>query len=332
MTKTKTKKRALSGVKPTGTPHIGNYLGMIKPAIELQENYDAFYFVADYHSLTTLHDPGRLKEYTFDVTATFLALGLDPERSTFFRHSDVPEVTELTWILNCIINMGHLQRAHAYKAAKDKGEENEINVGLFGYPVLMAADILIYDSHIVPVGSDQVQHIEITRDLAQRFNHIFGETFVMPEAKVQESVMTIPGLDGQKMSKSYDNTIEIFAPARKLKKTVMRIVTDSKTVEDVKEPEKCNVFGLYKLFASPEEVEDLAKKYRSGGMGYGEAKKALFEVMNQQLGPFREKYYKLREDEKTMVKILKDGAQRARKVAREVMERVRSKVGIGKYL
>ncbi|RME80885.1 MAG: tryptophan--tRNA ligase [Planctomycetota bacterium] len=330
--KDSTIKRVLSGIKPTAAPHIGNYLAMIRPAIELQDEFDCFYFVADYHSLTTLRDRAKLKEYTYELVATFLALGLDPQKATFFRHSDVPEVTELTWILNCVCPLGLLMRAHAYKAAKDEGREEDVNAGLFDYPVLMAADILIYDSHLVPVGKDQLQHIEITRDLAGKFNRIFGDTFIMPEALVKEEVMTIPGLDGRKMSKSYGNTIEIFMPPNQLKKRIMSIVTDSTPIEEPKNPEKCNVFQLYKLFASKEEVENMQERYLKGGLGYGEAKQALFEVMDQHLKPYREKYEKLKKDRKYLESILAEGAKKARKIAWKVMDRVRRRVGLGRYL
>ncbi|RME04139.1 MAG: tryptophan--tRNA ligase [Planctomycetota bacterium] len=324
-------KRALSGIKSTGTPHIGNYLGMIRPAIELQEKHQTLYFIADYHALTTLHNPEKMRKNTYDIAATFLALGLDPQKSIFFRHSDVPEVCELAWILDCVINMGTLQRAHAFKAAKEKGLENEICVGLFNYPVLMAADILIYDSHLVPVGKDQLQHIEITRDIAQRFHHTFGETFVLPQALVQEETMTVPGIDGQKMSKSYNNTIEIFSSPKQLKKQVMKIVTDSTPLEKPKNPETCNVFALYRLFAPKEKVKKMEENYRKGGYGYGHAKKELLQVLEEHFAPYRKKYEQLRNDEKYLETILTQGAQKARNIAQQVMARVRKKIGYAPY-
>ena len=320
-------RRSLSGIKSTGTPHLGNYLGMIRPAIDLQESSDAFYFVADYHALTTEHDREAMRKSTYEVTSYFLSFGLDPNRAAFFRQSDVPEVTELSWMLSCVTAMGLLDRAHAYKAAKDRGEEGKVCHGLFAYPVLMAADILIYDSHVVPVGKDQVQHVEMTRDMAQRFNHIFGETFVIPEASVREEVMTIPGIDGQKMSKSYGNTIEALQPSKKLRKRMMQIVTDSTPLEDPKDPATCNAFALYKLFASEEEVADLAERYRAGGFGFGHAKQELFEKVDAYMAPYREKYETLRNDEDALEEILREGAKKARAVAQEVVGRARERCG-----
>ena len=228
------RRRSLSGIKPTGNPHLGNYLGFLKPALALQESRDTFYFIADYHALTTVRDPKLLKEQTYDLVATFAALGMDFEKHTFFKQSDVPEVTELTWLISTVTPLGLLMQAHAYKDAKAKGED--INDGVFQYPVLMAADILIYDSHEVPVGQDQKQHLEMTRDIAQRFNYIFGDTFVLPEPRIEEEVATIPGVDGRKMSKSYGNEIPLFSTEKQLRTAVMRIVTDSKSVEDVEGP------------------------------------------------------------------------------------------------
>jgi len=320
-------KRSLSGIKPTGVPHLGNYLGMMRPAIDLQDEYEAFYFVADYHALTTERDPEAMRRSTYEATAYFLAFGLDPNKAAFFRQSDVPEVTELSWMLSCVTAMGLLERAHAYKAAKERGEEGAVVHGLFAYPVLMAADILIYDSDVVPVGKDQVQHVEMTRDIAQRFNHLFGETFRIPEALVREEVMTIPGIDGQKMSKSYDNTIEALAPRKQLKKRIMQIVTDSTPLEEPKDPETCNVFAIYKLFATPAEVEEMADRYRSGGYGYGHAKQALFEAVDAQMAPYRERYQVLINDLGTLEDVLRDGARRARAVASEITDRARSRCG-----
>ena len=320
-------KRSLSGIKPNGPPHLGNYFGMIRPAIELQESYEAFYFVADYHVLTTLHDKEKMSEGTYDATATFLACGLDPERSTFWRQSDVPEVCELTWILSCMTSMGLLERAHAYKAAKDRGEAGSINHGVFTYPVLMAADILMYDSDVVPVGKDQVQHIEMCRDMAQRVNHTFGDCLKLPKAAVKEEVQTIIGTDGRKMSKSYGNGIPVFLPAKKLRKALMGVTTDSKGLEEPKDPDTCNVFTLYKLLATPEQQAELAEKYRAGNFGYGHAKQELFEVMDAYLAPYRERYMVLRADEDLLEDILQTGARRAREVGGVVLERVRQTVG-----
>lgn len=324
-----TRKRSLSGIKPTGMPHLGNYLGMIRPAIALQEEYDAFYFVADYHALTSTQDAALMREHSYDITAIFLAFGLDPERATFWRQSDVPEVCELSWVLSCIISMGALERAHAWKAAKDAGTSGALNHGVFSYPVLMAADILLYDSDVVPVGKDQVQHLEMTRDMAQRFNHTFGETLVVPRALVQEDVQTIIGTDGRKMSKSYNNTIPVFLSPKQLRKAAMRIETDSTPMEDSKDPDTCNVFALYRLFAGADEVAAMAEQYQAGGYGYGHAKQALFEAMNVHLGPFRERYEALRGDEDVLEDILRAGAQRAREAGGPVLERVRSRIGFG---
>ena len=323
-----TRKRSLSGIKPSGDPHIGNYLGMIRPAIALQDSYDAFYFVADYHALTSTHDSAVMQSHCYDITATFLALGLDPDRAVFWRQSDVPEVCELTWVLSCMTSMGLLERAHAYKAARDRGEAGTINHGVFAYPVLMAADILLYDADVVPVGKDQVQHIEMARDMAQRCNHIFGEgTLKLPQASVQEKVHTIVGTDGRKMSKSYDNAIPLFSSAKKLRKACMNITTDSKALEEPKDPDTCNVFALYRLFATGSQVDELAANYRAGGFGYGHAKQALFEVVDAQLGAARERYNDLRADEAALEAVLTLGAERAREVSLPVLARVRERVG-----
>ncbi len=323
--------RSLSGIKPTGTPHFGNYLGMIRPAIALQESCDAYYFVADYHALTTERDPVAMRRQTYEITATFLAMGLDPSRAAFFRQSDVPEVNELAWLLSCVTTVGELERGHAFKAKRDEGEGGRALHGLFAYPVLMAADILIYDSTVVPVGKDQVQHIEMARDMAMRFNHHFGETFVIPEASVREEVMTIPGIDGRKMSKSYDNGIDIFLPPKKLRQRVLQIVTDSTPLEEPKDPETCNVIALYRYFATPDEVAAMKARYREGGYGYGHAKLELFEKMNAFLGPHRERYEALMADTSQLEDILRDGAAKARKVAVEVVGRARERVGYPRH-
>ena len=323
-------KRSLSGIKPTGAPHLGNYLGMIRPAIELQSDYEAFYFVADYHALTSTHDGAEMRASTYDATAIFLAFGLDPERSVFWRQSDVPQVCELTWILSCMTSMGLLERAHAYKAAKDKGIAGSINHGVFSYPVLMAADILMYDSDVVPVGKDQVQHIEMARDMVQRVNHVFGDgTLRLPAASVREEVQTIVGTDGRKMSKSYGNTIPVFLPPKKLRKTLMSITTDSKGLDDVKDPDTCSVYALYRLFATADQTAEMAENYRRGGYGYGHAKQALFEVMDEHLAPYRERYVALRADEDTLEDVLREGKRRAGEVGGAVLERVRAAVGLG---
>lgn len=320
------RKRTLSGIKPTGNPHLGNYLGMLQPALAMQATHETFYFIADYHALTTVTDPAELRDSTYDLVAVFDALGMDFKAHTFFRQSDVPEVTELTWLLSCVTPMGLLERAHAYKDARQN--KQEVNHGLFAYPVLMAADILIYDSHEVPVGKDQKQHLEMTRDIAQRFNHLYGETFIVPEPRIAEAVATIPGLDGRKMSKSYDNVIPLFSTEKQLRKSVMRIVTDSKAVEDPKDPESCNVFQIFRQFAGKEQQAEWAGRYREGGMGYGDIKQATFEVINQHLAPKRERYFKVREDKAHLDAILTDGGRRAREVAREVLDRARKRMGL----
>ncbi len=318
--------RALSGIKPTGMPHLGNYLGMIKPALKLQETHETFYFIADYHALTTQPDPQKLRSHTYDLVATFVALGMDIEKHTLFKQSDIPEVTELTWLLSCVTPKGLLERAHAYKDAIAKNID--ANHGLFSYPALMAADILIYDSDYVPVGKDQKQHLEITRDIASRFNHIYGDTLVIPEPVIAPEVATIPGLDGQKMSKSYNNTIPLFLPEKKLRKLIMKIVTDSKSVDDPKDPNTCNVFSLFKFFATPEEHLLLSNQYQAGGLGYGEAKQICFEVINRELKTARNTYFSIRSDEEKLNQILRQGCNKAKKIAQEVLDRTRMKVGL----
>jgi len=317
--------RVLTGIKPTAMPHVGNLLGAIEPALRLQQEHEAFYFIADYHALTTLQDAAKMRQYRREVAATWLALGLDPARTALFDQSDVPEVAELTWLLACVLGTGALERAHAFKAAQADGRE--INVGTFLYPVLMAADILIYDSNLVPVGKDQKQHVEMARDMAIAFNHRFGEVFVLPEPLIRDDVATIPGLDGRKMSKSYGNTVELWLPEKQLRKKIMSIVTDSKGVEDVKDPETCNVFALYKLFATPEQVAELAARYRAPGMGYGHAKQALFEVMEARLGPARARYEALLAEGAELDAALEAGARRARGVAAGVLARAREASG-----
>lgn len=320
-----TPKRSLSGIKPTGQPHLGNYLGMIKPALALQKTHDVFYFIADYHALTSVRDAEVMREQSHELVATFAALGMDFDKHTFFRQSDIPEVTELAWLLSCVTPMGLLERAHAYKDAKSN--EAEINHGVFAYPVLMAADILIYDSHEVPVGKDQKQHLEMTRDIAQRFNHLYGETFILPEPRIEEAVATIPGIDGRKMSKSYGNELPLFSTEKALRKRVMRIVTDSKGVEDAKDPDDCNVFQIFRHFAGADAIAQWEQRYRDGGMGYGEIKQAVFEVINEEVSPYREAYFEVRSDVERLEAILAQGARKAREVAGQVLDRAREKVG-----
>jgi tryptophanyl-tRNA synthetase len=320
--------RVLSGIQPTGVPHWGNYFGAIRQHIALQNNEQAFYFIADLHALTTIHDAKVLQDYTREVALTYLALGLDPKRATLFRQSDVPEVAELTWLLMTVTPMHLLEKCHAYKDKKAKGLPAD--AGLFTYPVLMAADILLYDSDLVPVGADQVQHIEVTRDIAQRINGIYGEVLTLPNAHVVEATAKVPGTDGEKMSKSYGNTIEIFEEPKKLRKKIMSIKTDSTPVEAPKDPDRCSLFALYTLFATPEQQVALAARYRAGGMGYGEAKQALYESALAYFADARARREQLIADPATVESILNSGADKARAKGREVLDRVRRACGLGK--
>ncbi len=318
-------RRFLSGVQPSGKLHLGNYFGAVKQHIALQTEGMCFYFIADYHALTTIHDPLTLRENTRDVALDYLALGLDPERAIFFRQSDVPEVTELAWILGTVTNVGLLERAVSFKDKKEKGIE--ASVGLFTYPVLMAADILIYRSNVVPVGEDQVQHIEMTRDMAGKFNQTYHEVFPLPVYRL-DRVAKVPGIDGQKMSKSYGNTIEIFAEGKPLKKTVMSIVTDSTALGSPLNPETCNVFALYSLFATDAEKAALAERYRSGTIGYGDAKKLVLEKIDASFGPAREKRKQLAARPDEVEDVLRQGAQKARAEAQQTLALVREAVGM----
>lgn len=328
------RKISLTGIKPSGTPHIGNYLGMIRPALELAQEYQALYFIADYHALTTVKDGQDLRDLTYEVAATWLALGLDPEDVIFFRQSDIPELFELTWILSCFTAKGLLNRAHAYKAAVDENLAQErdpdqgVNAGLYTYPVLMAADILLYGSHVVPVGQDQKQHLEMTRDIAMAFNHNYGQdVFVIPEAVIREEVMTIPGIDGRKMSKSYGNELPIFAPKKQLRQRVMSIVTDSRPIEEPKDPDTDNVYAIFRYFLNGEEEEALRVRYGQGGFGYGEIKQQLFENLEEAFGPRRLVYEELLADRPKLDRILMAGAEKARAFAKPMMTRVREAVG-----
>jgi tryptophanyl-tRNA synthetase len=325
---------ALTGIKPSGTPHIGNYLGMIKPALELAKEFQALYFIADYHALTTVKDPDNLKRLTYDIAATWLALGLDPEKVIFYRQSDIPEVMELTWILACFTSKGLLNRAHAYKALVDENvskglsSDKGINSGLFFYPALMAADILLFDTNFVPVGLDQKQHIEISRDIAQAINNNYGEVLVLPEAVIREEVMTIPGLDGRKMSKSYENVIPMFAPSNKLRKSVMRIVTDSRRPEEPKDPETDNVFAIYMHFAKPEDIERVRQGYIQGGMAYSQIKTELYELLEDRFAEPRQRYEELMQDWDYLEQVLLQGAEKARKISVPKITQVRKAIGI----
>jgi len=319
------KKVLLSGVKPTGRPHIGNYFGAMKQFVDLQADYKSYIFIADLHALTTARDPKQLRADTLDLAIDYLAIGLDPEKVVFFKQSDVAEHTELAWIFNCLTTMPFLARAHAFKDAEVKNKE--VNVGLFDYPLLMAADILLYDTDVVPVGQDQKQHVEITRDTAEKFNFTYGETFKLPEPLIMDEVKTLPGLDGQKMSKSYSNTIPLFADEKEIKRLVMTIKTDSKDVSEPKNPEECNVFALHKLF-SGEQLAEIKKRYVEGGIGYKESKEILAENMNKYLAPMREKRAEIAKDPDQVLQILKNGANSAREQAKLKMKEVRERVGI----
>jgi tryptophanyl-tRNA synthetase len=324
--------RILSGIQPSGALHIGNYFGMMQPAVALQAEGEALYFIADYHALTSLRDPEVLRENSRRVALDFLACGLDPNRATLFRHSDVPQVTELAWILSTVAPMGLLERAHSYKDKLARGLA--ANVGLFSYPVLMAADILIYDSDVVPVGKDQKQHIEITRDLAVKMNETFGQCqsdgriFKLPEARIKAATETVPGIDGQKMSKSYGNNIDIFGDEKEMRKRVMSIVTDSTPVEAAKDPTISTVFKLYSLVASKNEITAMREQFLKGGTGYGDFKKQLFEKLWEYFAPMRKRREEILADKSYIDSVLKKGAARANEIAGQVMKRVREAVGL----
>ena len=331
---------SLTGIKPTGVPHLGNYVGAIRPAIALTADYDAFYFIADYHALTTIRDPALLDDYTHSVTASWLACGLDPEAVTLYRQSDVPETFELLWILSCMTSKGLMNRAHAYKAARDRNRDagvedldSGVSMGLFNYPVLMAADILIMGADVVPVGRDQVQHVEYARDIAERFNLAYGARYALPlpgHATAEDrDQSTMPGLDGRKMSKSYDNTIPLFAGRDELRKLVRRVKTDSTPVEEPKDPDSSSLFALYGQFAGPAEREALRDRMLAGGMGWGEMKDVVFEQLDAVLSGPRERYEALMADRAGVNAILLAGAERARSRAREVLGSVRRAIGIG---
>jgi len=319
-------RRILSGIQPSGELHLGNYFGAIRQHIALQEENECYYFVANLHALTTIRDKEKLEAATFQVALDYLALGLDPEKAVLFIQSDVPEVTELTWILSTITPMGLLERAHSYKDKLARGILP--SHGLFSYPVLMAADILIYDSEFVPVGKDQKQHLEMTRDIAIKFNGTFGDTLTVPEELIMPEVAVVPGIDGQKMSKSYDNTLAIFAGRKTLKQRVMSIVTDSTPLEEPKDPDANNVFLLYKLLATPEETAEMRSKFLAGGYGYGHAKKELLEKIWTYFEPARQRREELLENKDFVEEVLRKGAEKARAKARQVMQRVRERTGV----
>jgi len=328
------KQIALTGLKPTGPPHIGNYLGMLKPSLELATDFQALYFIPDYHALTTVRDQKQLINLTYQATATWLALGLNPDKEIIYRQSDIPEVFELAWVLSCFTAKGLLNRSHAYKAIVDdnlaagREEDKNINVGLFTYPVLMAADILLFGTHVVPVGLDQQQHLEITRDVALTFNRNYGNVLTIPNAVIRKEVMTIPGIDGRKMSKSYNNVIPIFARPEQVRKPVMRIVTDSKHPEDPKDPDECNIFAIYRHFADADAVVAKRKLYLEGGLAYGEMKKELFALLEATFSAKRDRYNDLMDNPAELDKVLEKGAEKARDIAVPILAKVRKAVGV----
>ena len=318
-------KTSLTGIKPTHLPHLGNYLGAIRPALSLVDEYRTLYFIADYHAVTTIRDANALRGYIRDVAATWLACGLDPERTLLYRQSDVPEVFELTWVLSCLLATGQLERGHAYKDALERGESP--NAGLFNYPALMAADILLYDTDVVPIGKDQQQHLELTRDVAMRLNHLYGEdTLVVPEALISDAPL-VPGTDGEKMSKSKGNGIPLFESPKKLRNVIMGIKTSSESLEDPKAAEGSTVYELYQLVA-PDQAPEMKQKLAAGGYGWGHAKEDLFQAIEAEIGPKREAYLSIRADEERLDSILHAGADQARQIAHATIQRVRSAVGI----
>ena len=331
-----TKTRVLTGITTSGTPHLGNYVGAIRPAIAASRKADveSFFFLADYHALIKTDDPARIQQSTLEIAASWLACGLDPEKVYFYRQSDIPEIPELTWFLTCVTAKGLLNRAHAYKAATDANRANDedadagITAGLYMYPVLMAADILIFNAHKVPVGRDQVQHIEMARDIGQRFNHIYGaEYFALPEASIEENVATLPGLDGRKMSKSYNNTIPLWLPAKELRKAILGIVTNSQAPGEPKNPDDSHIFSIYQAFASADETTQMRKAY-ADGIGWGDAKQTLFERIDSELAPMRERYDALISDPDVIEGVLRGGAERARHLSAPFLAKLREAVGL----
>ncbi|MET7950007.1 MULTISPECIES: tryptophan--tRNA ligase [unclassified Micromonospora] len=333
------RKVSLTGIKPTGEPHLGNYVGAILPALDLTDSYESMYFIADYHALTTVRDPALLRHYTRSVAATWLAAGLDPDRTTFYRQSDIPEIFELSWVLSCMSAKGLMNRAHAYKAARDRNREAGredldagVNMGLFNYPVLMAVDILIVEADVVPVGRDQLQHVEYAADIAGSFNSIYGDRYKLkiPKPVVPEegTAHTLPGTDGRKMSKSYGNTIPLFAPEAALKKVIRRITTDSVPLEAPKEPDSSSLFTLLERFGDPAVVAETRARLLAGGMGWGEVKAQLTEALNDRFAPMRDRYEALVASGSELDDLLAHGADKARKQTRPVLERVRDAIGI----
>ena len=323
--------RILTGIQSTGKPHLGNILGAIQPAIELSHNpkNEAYFFIANMHSATSIKEGDLLKENTYATAAAWLAFGLDTDKHTFYRQSDIPEVCELMWYLNCFTPIPMLENAHSFKDKSAKLSKDKINMGLFSYPVLMAADILLYDAEIVPVGKDQKQHLEITRDIAKSINHKYqDEVFVIPEANIKEATKVVPGIDGQKMSKSYNNFIDIFQTDKALKKNINKIVTDSTPLEDPKDPDTCNAFTIYSLLASPDQIEEMRNNYKGGNYGYGHAKKAILDLVKEQFEEQRATYFELMDNTAKIEEELAKGAEKARKTASKTLERLRNKLGM----
>jgi len=332
------KQIVLTGITTTGTPHLGNYAGAIRPAIEASkdENARPFYFLADYHALIKCQEPERVRQSSLEIAATWLALGLDTSNAVFYRQSDVPEIPELCWMLSCVTAKGLMNRSHAYKASVAENEETEgndpdkgINMGLFGYPILMAADMLMFNANKVPVGKDQIQHIEMARDIASRFNHIYGEHFAIPEAVVDDNAATILGLDGRKMSKSYNNTIPLFETEKKFKKLINKIKTNSLEPGEPKDTDGCTLFGIYKAFSTKSQLEEVRQRYAEG-IAWGEMKKVLFEKINQEIAPARDRYYALMEAPEHIEEQLQEGAAKAREISRPFMQKIRQSVGISR--
>ena len=320
--------RILTGIQSSGVPHLGNILGAIQPAIELSkfDDNESLFFIADLHSLTTIKNSEIIKHNTYATAAAWLAFGFNTDKNIFYRQSDIPEVTELMWILNCFTPYPMLANAHSFK---DKSNNlSDVNSGLFNYPVLMAADILLYDADVVPVGKDQLQHLEMTRDIAGSFNHQMGDTLTLPKSKVSESVMIVPGIDGKKMSKSYNNTINIFTEEKLLKKQIMSIITDSLGLEDAKNPSSCNVFKIFKLLANESQIKEMERKYMKGGFGYGHAKNELLDLIIEKFSKEREIYFELMSEPEKIEQKLKEGSEKARKIASSVLLRVKNKLGI----
>ena len=334
------KSTILTGITTTGTPHLGNYVGAIRPAIEASkdENASPFYFLADYHALIKCSEPEKVRQSSLEIAATWLALGLDTKNATFYRQSDVPEIMELTWMLTCVTAKGLMNRAHAYKGVVAENEasantdpDKGITMGLFSYPILMAADILVFNAHKVPVGKDQIQHIEMARDIASRFNHIYGEHFTLPEAVIDDNASILSGLDGRKMSKSYNNTIPLFAPEKKLKKLINKIKTNSLEPGEPKDPEDCTLFSTYRAFSSKQEVTDIRQQY-ADGIAWGEMKKVLFEKINEQIIPARERYDALIQEPAHIEQQLQEGAEKARAISAPFLQELRKAVGIQKII